>query len=266
MGRIRKSGFFDLDISDLTDEAVRFIKETITKDNYPVPVAFSGGKDSICTAKIMELSGIPYKLNYSFTGIDAPEVVRFIRKKYPNCQFLPPKETFWKYLEKDIPPTINRRWCCNLLKKNPAKQAQIGSSQLVLGVRAEESSKRSSYGRVATFNGKTRIHPIFDWKEWAVWEFIEKHELPYPLLYDLGFSRIGCIICPFHSYHQHMILKKRYPRYFALWEGKVKKLFTRRMLEGKTMRHLSAEDYLQEWYRNGMVKWYAGEERQKGWF
>ena len=30
-----------------------------------------------------------------------------------------------------------------------------------------------------------------------MWEFIDRYKLSYPSLYDDGFSRIGCVICPY---------------------------------------------------------------------
>ena len=73
---------FDIDTEE---EAIQFIRENVPHGTY---VGFSGGKDSIVTAKLMELSGIDHTLEYSFTGLDAPEVVRFIRKNYPHCKII----------------------------------------------------------------------------------------------------------------------------------------------------------------------------------
>ena len=67
-------------IEAITEEAISFIQDSCPDG---IEVGFSGGKDSICTAKIMELSGLRHRLVYAFTGIEPPEVVRFIRKHYP---------------------------------------------------------------------------------------------------------------------------------------------------------------------------------------
>jgi len=47
-----------------------------------------------------------------------------------------------------------------------------------------------------TDRSKTYFHPIIDWSSDEVWEFIHKYELSYCGLYDEGFDRIGCILCP----------------------------------------------------------------------
>ena len=55
-------------------------------------------------------------------------------------------------------------------------------------------------------------NPIFDWFEWEIWEYIEENNLPYCSLYDEGFHRLGCVICPFLTYRQHQIHKQRWPK------------------------------------------------------
>ena len=50
-------------------------------------VAFSGGKDSVVIKVLCELAGVPYEAHYSVTTVDPPELVRFIRKAYPDVIF-----------------------------------------------------------------------------------------------------------------------------------------------------------------------------------
>lgn len=177
---------------DYVAEAVDFLRDKLHgKGN--VYLGFSGGKDSIVTERLLSLSGLPYKTYHSFTGIDAPEVVKFIRENYPACNFVRPKQTFWHLITTHNPPANFSRWCCKKLKKEPSAKIQIPLR--VLGQRAEESVKRSKYPRVNHFDklNQTHHYPILDWKEWQVWEFIEQQGLKYPILYDCGFSRLGCI-------------------------------------------------------------------------
>jgi len=259
-----QKGFFDLEVPELMQEAVEFVQRNVTEGNYPVPVAFSGGKDSICLAKVMQLSGIPYQLNYSFTGIDPPEVVRFIRCEYPHCVFWKPKRTFWQRLRNDIPPTVTMRWCCNLLKKDPAKRSERNKNQKFFGVRAEESPRRAKRGRVSRFNGKDHFYPLFYWNEAQIWEFIEYHDLLVPRLYDEGFNRIGCVVCPFHSEKEHEIGKRKWPTFYRKWEHEVMTLWWRNKAQGKTMYHNHPEDYLRDWYRMGNATWYKGKNQKNG--
>jgi len=46
---------------------------------------------------------------------------------------------------------------------------------------------------------KTYLNPIIDWQDGDVWEFIHQENIPYCTLYDEGFTRLGCILCPMSS-------------------------------------------------------------------
>ena len=71
----------------------------------------------------------------------------------------------------------------------------------ITGIRAEESSRRARRQSVEEApNGNTSfVHPILKWPKQDVWQFIHDNNLPYCSLYDEGFERIGCVLCPFQS-------------------------------------------------------------------
>lgn len=246
---------FELDpIYLITEEAIKFVRDNVPSNT---DVGFSGGKDSICTAKIMELSGVDYTLTYSFTGIDPPEVVGFIRKNYPQCRIIANKRTFWRDLAVNAPPSDRLRWCCTLLKKTKTDQVQ--------GIRAEESSRRAKRERVNIWKGRTMYYPILHWKEWHVWEFIKFHNLKYPTLYDEGFDRIGCVVCPYHSEKTgklHKLYRDRWPHIFERFERGITKLYYKRVEQGKKMNYETPEDFLKAWYLNDAARWYKASRSE----
>lgn len=68
----------------------------------------------------------------------------------------------------------------------------------LMGIRAQESARRANRPRIDHYRSDpVLLKTIFLWLEWAVWEFIDSQCLPYPSLYDEGFHRIGCVVCPF---------------------------------------------------------------------
>lgn len=44
--------------------------------------------------------------------------------------------------------------------------------------------------------------PIIDWSTEDVWNYIKTNNLRYCSLYDEGFDRIGCVLCPMASKNQ----------------------------------------------------------------
>ena len=185
--------FQDTDI--MVAEAIAYLQKHEPPEGYYV--GFSGGKDSICTKKICDMAGVKYQAFYSCTRIDPPEVVQFIKKYHPDVEVLLPKMTFWAGIKKKAPPLRMVRWCCDVLKKDPGKDHPLKNR--VMGIRAEESARRAARPRQDYFKKykQTIYKPIFGWNEYHVWDFIEKNNLPYPALYDQGFHRLGCVICPF---------------------------------------------------------------------
>lgn len=235
----------------MIEEAIDFLREHEPSEGYFV--GFSGGKDSIVTLELCRLAGVRHQAYYSATGIDAPEVVRFIRQHYPSVTWLRPKMTFWEGIRKKSPPLRMMRWCCDVLKKDASKHIPL--KHRVMGMRAEESARRAARPRVDHhMRYKQHLYkPIFHWQEWHIWEFIDTHNLPYPCLYDEGFDRIGCVICPFLMGKN----QARVNRHKARWPG-FYKVFDRVVTDWHQNHSLNRhrryseetpEEYLAAYYR-----------------
>ncbi len=182
-------------------------------------LAFSGGKDSQVLYHIAQMAGVKFKAHMQVTTIDPPELMAFVRNNYPEVELHRPPLNFYKLLEqKGTLPTRQVRWCCEKLKEH----AGVGTVTLV-GVRAAESARRaklSEVGRIHRNPEKRRIStdlfdmtqeqqhrciggrdkivlsPIFHWTDTDVWQFIRSRGIAYCELYDQGWTRVGCIMCP----------------------------------------------------------------------
>ena len=221
-------------------------------------LAFSGGKDSQALYHIAEMAGVKFKAHFSPTTVDPPQLIKFIRRNYPDVEFAKVKKNIYQVaVEKQILPSMRIRWCCAEFKEN----AGAGKVTLI-GIRHEESARRSkrkevevsgrkfsgyldqfeewsaeqmkkkyknlnqdqfSYDKekeIRCINGKDSIliSPIIDWTERDVWEFLnEVVKVPHCELYDKGYKRIGCILCPMSNPKQKRREMKDFPYVKEKW-------------------------------------------------
>lgn len=253
-------GFFIL--KQKQEEAIKFIQEHCPPEGYFL--GFSGGKDSEVVHHLATLSNIKFKAFYSSTGIDPPQLVSFIKKNYPNVKFLRPKRSFYEDIIRKGFPSKHGRWCCDTLKKNPAKKIPL--VHRLLGIRREESAKRATRGKISKFGRQTHYHPIYDWNEYEVWEYISRYKLPYCKLYDDGFNRIGCMICPFICRENQNAVNKakaKFPKAYKAFERAMEELYEnkewyRQKTQGKAMLF---EEFLENWYRGVSGKGYTWTAR-----
>lgn len=244
-------------------------------------LAFSGGKDSIVLYRIAELAKVKFFAEMSVTTIDPPELMRYIRKNYPQVKLNRPDINFYELIKKKkMLPTRMKRYCCAYLKE----QAGIGTTTLV-GVRAAESVRRGKRKEIEIqghkdntelldqFNrneelshtcvkGKDKIiiMPIFHWTDKDIWNFIREQEMDYCQLYDEGSKRIGCIFCPMANKKSIAKDRKKYPRI----EKEIKKSI-QYILDNK-------EDFLTQVTINGrrmnadeVFEWWISKENLKNW-
>lgn len=107
-------------------------------------LAFSGGKDSQCLYHIARLAGVKFKAHMSLTSVDPPEVIRFVKKQYPDVNLVKPKKSIYQAaIDNQILPTMRVRWCCKEYKEG----AGAGKVTLI-GIRHAESARRTNRNEV----------------------------------------------------------------------------------------------------------------------
>jgi phosphoadenosine phosphosulfate reductase len=92
----------------------------------------------------------------------------------------------------------NRKLCCHIRKIEPLRRALEGNDAWITGLRRDQSVTRNSNAMVEideNNHGRIKLNPLINWSEKEVWDYIEKHNIPYNKLHDQGFPSIGCQPC-----------------------------------------------------------------------
>lgn len=244
---------------------------------------FSGGKDSQCLYYLVKMAGVKHKTHMNLTSVDPPEVIRFVRTQYPDVELTKPRMSIYDMAKKKhILPTMRARWCCAEYKETSgagkvtligirkeesarrAKREEISTS--IKGKRTEESFDQWSEHEekmVACVGGKDQIlvSPIIHWTERDVWEFLNMNNIPHCKLYDEGYKRIGCILCPMSKYRQKVKEMKRYPHVKRKWMETIQWLID----NGYLNRYFSDAETGFKWWISGksLEQFYADEFLQQ---
>ncbi|NJE76909.1 phosphoadenosine phosphosulfate reductase family protein [Thermococcus sp. ES12] len=221
-------------------EARRFMRKVSTRySDLPIAVAFSGGKDSLAVLGLAleEFGDEGFTVFFNNTGIEFPETLEYVEKLRKELE---PKgikfvvadagDAFWRAIHVFSPPGRDYRWCCKVTKLGPItlsiKENYPKGVLMFVGQRKYESIKRFKQPRVwknPWVPNETGASPIFHWRALEVWLYILSRELPYNPLYERGFDRIGCFLCPSASLAEIYTLKEEKPELWAKWEGELKR-------------------------------------------
>lgn len=222
---------FDIVPFETAKDEGRRIYHTTKIDKFIA--SFSGGKDSqvvldLCTRAIPSTD---FQVIYSDTGYELPtslalyeQVKEHYKKLYPDLQFSIARnhESVLNYWDKIGTPSDTHRWCCSIMKTAPLyrmlkiegtnKQAKVLAYE---GTRAEESVRRSKYNRIGKgvkHDTVINARPILEWNTTEIFLYLLKYNLPINTAYRVGKPRVGCLICPFSSEWDDMIVNREFTK------------------------------------------------------
>jgi len=217
-------------------------------------LAFSGGKDSTVLYDLTQKSGVKFDAHYCVSPIDPPQIYKFIKEYYPDIIWDFHARGFWKIVDKKGLPMRNARWCCEIIK-----EAGGLGRVILLGNRRDEGKIRKHQKCFEQHRTKDKffVRPILDWDTGDIWEYIRENQLPYCSLYNKGFKRLGCILCPFSREIEREELY--FPKIVANWKRACDRIVAERKArgylthKGKLFRYRfeTGEELYQWWVKRG---------------
>ena len=78
-------------------------------------------------------------------------------------------------------------------KLEPMQRAlnELGVRTWIAGLRRSQARSRAGIEFVELRDGRWKLHPIADWNDRDVWEYLQRHDLPYHPLWHQGYVSIG---------------------------------------------------------------------------
>ena len=243
------------DLETIEKEATSFVNRVIERNgDLPLVVGFSGGKDSLAAYLVVEVAiGKSPPIFFMDTGLELPETIQFIKSfaEKRDVEIIGEKagDQFWESIDIFGPPARDFRWCCKVLKLGPAATSiaeMIGQETLsFMGQRKLESFQRSIEPRVTEnpwVPGQISANPIQNWNALEVWLYTFLKNEDFNPLYNKGYHRMGCYLCPASPLAELESLRHTHPEFHQRWEQKMKEW---------------AEKYgfPDEWYELGFWRW-----------
>ncbi len=243
-------------LHEIEDEALQFLTHAIKRfSRRRLMVSFSGGKDSTVVSSLVRRALGHSNILHIFgdTTLEDENTYDYVNRFRTENPLIPffdacAEHDFHELVEEMGPPSRMMRWCCTIFKAGPINNIlqSLGDQKVLTfyGIRRNESAQRSRYHKTSWNDDPDRLgivigvdqeaelnavtvgakigqqataSPIIDWKEFDVWLYILLNELDFNKSYRLGYSRVGCWLCPLNSEWSELIGNIFFPEDSARW-------------------------------------------------
>ncbi|VVB89887.1 tRNA-guanine(15) transglycosylase [uncultured archaeon] len=209
-------------LKKLEEKAHRFIKNVVETTGKPVTISYSGGKDSLATLLLVRDAVSGFDILFADTGLEFQETLDNVKQVAEELG-LPLKshssgDSFWQSIDNFGPPTVEARWCCKVCKLGAITQLIEGNYEdgclTFIGQRKYESEIRANSEHIwrnPWVGNQIGATPIQNWTALHVWLYLFWKNAKYNPLYEEGFDRIGCWLCPSASMADFSRLREIHP-------------------------------------------------------
>ena len=194
----RRSRFrFELD--NKVRESKKIIMEAYKKFGAEkMAIAWTGGKDSTVilhlTRTLFE-GKVVFPVFFNDSTVEFDEVYEFIQQVRDRWQLnlLTVVDKEGVKLLRQARDKEERLKICREMKINAIEQAlQVYDFKaFMVGIRWDEHKARSKEKVFSKRQDHDRVHPILNWTEMDIWNYIKCFEVPYVSLYDNGYRSLG---------------------------------------------------------------------------
>lgn len=227
-------------------QSIQMTKEYTLKNlDKKIFVSISGGKDSDVMKHIVDIAfnelreegiNVDYNLIAFNTSNDTAETYKHLKQhhKMTKENIISPEVGFYQWIvdkKNYFTPTRFVRNCCSTYKEGQLTKIMGKKEDTLtfLGMRSPESVKRKDYdfdlNEAQKKIGKKpnvpenwlRFLPIVKWTDAEVWLYILNRKMKYNDMYNKGFNRIGCLMCPYQSDVVELLIKNHYPKQWKRW-------------------------------------------------
>ena len=239
-------------LKKIEEKAHRFIRNVAETTGKPVTVSYSGGKDSLATLLLVR-DVLDPEILFADTGLEFPETLDNVNQIARELD-LPLKlqssgDAFWQSINNFGPPTVEARWCCKVCKLGAIARVIENNYEngclTFIGQRKYESEIRANSEHIwrnPWVGNQIGATPIQNWTAMHVWLYLFWKKAKYNPLYEQGFDRIGCWLCPSASMADFQRLREIHPELSERLENYLKE-------------YASCSGLPQEWATMGLWRW-----------
>lgn len=198
----------------MTDEAIESVNAKLenveagerilwARDNFPgkLVMSTSFGIQSAVMLHLVSEVAPETPVVFVDTGYLFPETYRFAQElqerlslnlyKYVPRQTAAEQEALYgKLWEQGVRGLEKYNFINKVEPMNRALQ-ELGATAWLAGLRRSQASTRKDLGVVLKQNKMIKIHPIIDWNDRRIYEYLKEYDLPYHPLWDRNYVSVG---------------------------------------------------------------------------